>query len=84
MVNEKALDALPADSRKALMDALPGYLAALRKGTLGWRHEWPPVADQGRHDRRAGSGRDRATMQKAAGTSRRQWQKRLIPRTQDL
>jgi TRAP-type transport system periplasmic protein len=77
MVNEKALEALPADSKKALIDALPGYVAALRNGTKEGAtngRQWlvkegmtavPVSAD------------DRATMQKAAVEIVDKWQKRL-------
>ena len=79
MVNQKALDALPAESRKAVMDALPAYVAALRKGTLEGAtngRQWlikegmtaVPVPDN-----------DRATMQKAASTVVDNWLKRLKP-----
>jgi TRAP-type C4-dicarboxylate transport system substrate-binding protein len=79
MVNEKALEALPGDSRKALMDVLPAYLAALRKGTLEGAangRQWlikegmtaVPVSPE-----------DRATMQKAAVEIVDKWQKRLDP-----
>ena len=77
MINEKALEALPADQRKALTDALPGYLATLRKGTGDGAvngRQWlikegmtaVPVSPE-----------DRAIMQKAAVEIVDKWQKRL-------
>jgi TRAP-type C4-dicarboxylate transport system substrate-binding protein len=84
MVNEKAIEGLPADSRKALMDALPAYLAALRTGTKEGAtngRQWlvkegmtavPVPAD------------DRATMQKAAVEVVDKWQKRLDPEARPI
>jgi TRAP-type C4-dicarboxylate transport system substrate-binding protein len=77
MVNQKALDALPAESRKALMDALPGYVTALRKGTAEGStngRQWlvkegmtaVPVPAE-----------DREVMKKAAAEVVDRWQKRL-------
>jgi TRAP-type C4-dicarboxylate transport system substrate-binding protein len=79
MVNEKALEALPADSKKALMDALPAYIAALRQGTKEGAtngRQWlikegmtaVPVSPE-----------DRVVMQKAAVEIVDKWQKRLGP-----
>ena len=79
LVNGKALEALPADLRKTLTGALPGYLADLRTGTHdGAIHgrEWlikermtvVPV-----------SAADRASMQGVANQIRETWQKRLDP-----
>jgi TRAP-type C4-dicarboxylate transport system substrate-binding protein len=79
MINEKALEGLPPDLKKALMDALPGYVAALRKGTGDGAvngRQWlikegmtaVPVSPE-----------DRAVMQKAAVEIVDRWQKRLPP-----
>jgi len=79
MVNGQALAALPAGERKAVMGALPTYLADLREGTHGGAvhgREWlvkegmtvVPVAPA-----------DRATMQRVADEIRENWQKRLDP-----
>jgi len=79
LVNGKALEALPADARKALMSTLPTYLADLREGTHGGAvhgREWlvkegmtiVPVSPA-----------DRATMQRVADEIRESWQKRLDP-----
>jgi TRAP-type C4-dicarboxylate transport system substrate-binding protein len=79
MINDKALEGLPPDLKKALMDALPGYVATLRKGTgdgaINGR-QWlvkegmtaVPVSPE-----------DRAVMQKAAVEVVDRWQKRLPP-----
>ncbi len=79
LVNQKALDALSAEARKAVMDALPDYVAALRKGTFDGAtngRQWlikegmtaVPVSTS-----------DRATMEKAASTVVDNWLKRLKP-----
>jgi TRAP-type C4-dicarboxylate transport system substrate-binding protein len=77
MVNQKALDSLPADSKKALMDALPAYVANLRKGTgdgaINGR-QW--LVKEGMTPVPV-SAEDRATMQKAAAQVVDNWQKRL-------
>jgi TRAP-type C4-dicarboxylate transport system substrate-binding protein len=79
LVNEQALEGLSAEDRKALTDALPAYVAALRKGThegaINGR-QWllkegmtaVPVPPE-----------DRATMQAAAAKIVENWQKRLDP-----
>ena len=56
MVNQKALDALPADSEGA-DGRTPGYVAALRKGTAEGATNGRQMAGQGRHDRGAGVAR---------------------------
>lgn len=77
LINQKALDGLAPDLKKALMDALPAYVAALRKGTGEGSvkgREWlikegmtaVPVSPA-----------DRATMVKAASEIVDRWQKRL-------
>ena len=79
MVNEKALEGLPADSRKALTDALPGYVAALRKGTQEGAtngRQW--LIKEGMTAVPV-SAADRATMVKAAVEIVDKWQKRLPP-----
>ena len=79
LVNEKALEALPADVRKGLMDSLPAYVAALRKGTHEGAvngRQWlvkegmtaVPVPPE-----------DRALMQKVAAPIIDKWQQRLDP-----
>ena len=79
LVNEKALEALPADVRKGLMDSLPAYIAALRKGTHEGAvngRQWlvkegmtaVPVPSE-----------DRALMQKVAAPIIDKWQQRLDP-----
>jgi TRAP-type transport system periplasmic protein len=79
LVNQKALDALPADQRKAVMDAFPGYLADLRKGTHGGAtngRQW--LIKEGMTAVPV-SAADRETMKKAAGTVVDNWLKRLKP-----
>lgn len=79
MINEKALESLPADSRKALMDALPGYVAALREGTKGGAtngRQW--LIKEGMTAVPV-SAEDRAVMRKAAVEIVDKWQKRLEP-----
>jgi TRAP-type transport system periplasmic protein len=79
MVNQKALDALPPESRKAVMDALPGYVAALRNGTHGGAtngRQW--LVKEGMTAVSV-SPADRATMEKAAATVVDNWVKRLKP-----
>jgi TRAP-type C4-dicarboxylate transport system substrate-binding protein len=79
MVNEKAIEALPAEERKALMDALPAYVTALRNGTKDGAmngREWlikegmtaVPVPEA-----------DRKLMQSVAVEIVDKWQKRLDP-----
>lgn len=84
MVNEKALEALPAADRKALMDALPAYVAALRNGTKDGAtngRQWlikegmtaVPVPEA-----------DRKTMQTVAVDIVDKWQKRLDPESHKI
>ena len=79
LVNEQAIEALPADVRQELMKALPAYLTALRKGTNEGAtngRQWlikegmtaVPVSPA-----------DRATMQAAAKQIVDKWQTRLDP-----
>ncbi|HEX5078174.1 MAG TPA: TRAP transporter substrate-binding protein DctP [Geminicoccaceae bacterium] len=79
LVNGEALEALPAESRDALMTALPDYVAALREGSRGGfanGRDWlikegmtvVPVSPE-----------DRATMQAAAAKIVEAWQERLDP-----
>lgn len=79
LVNQKALDALPAESRKAVMDALPTYVADLRKGTFEGAtngRQW--LIKEGMTAVPVPAN-DRATMQKAASTVVDNWLKRLKP-----
>jgi TRAP-type C4-dicarboxylate transport system substrate-binding protein len=84
LVNEKAIEGLPADLRKDLMDALPAYVAALRNGTKEGAtngRQWlvkegmtaVPVPAE-----------DRAVMQKAAVEIVDKWQKRLDPEARPI
>jgi TRAP-type transport system periplasmic protein len=84
MVNEKAIEGLPEDSRKALMEALPAYVAALRTGTKEGAtngRQWlikegmtaVPVPAE-----------DRAAMQKSAVEIVDKWQKRLDPEARPI
>lgn len=79
LVNEEALSDLSDKDRKALMDAFPSYIEALRAGTKNGAangREWlikegmsvVPVSDA-----------DRKTMQVAADKIVEEWQKRLDP-----
>jgi TRAP-type C4-dicarboxylate transport system substrate-binding protein len=84
MINEKALEALPAESRKALTDALPGYVAALRKGTGDGAvngRQW--LIKEGMTAVPV-SAEDRTIMQKAAVEVVDKWQKRLDPETHKI
>jgi TRAP-type C4-dicarboxylate transport system substrate-binding protein len=79
MVNQKAIDDLPADSRKALMDSLPGYVAALRQGTKEGAtngRQW--LVKEGMTPVPV-SPADRAQMEKAAAGIIEGWLKRLPP-----
>lgn len=84
MVNEKALEALPSEDRKALTNALPAYVSALRTGTKDGAtngRQWlikegmtaVPVPDA-----------DRKTMQTAAVAIVDRWQKRLDPESHKI
>jgi len=77
MVNQKALDALPAESRKAVMDALPAYVIALRRGTADGStngRQW--LVKEGMTAVPV-SAEDREIMKKAASEVVDRWQKRL-------
>jgi TRAP-type C4-dicarboxylate transport system substrate-binding protein len=79
LVNGKALESLPADARKAVMSALPTYLADLREGTHGGAvhgREW--LVKEGMTVVPV-TAADRATMQRVANQIREAWQKRLDP-----
>lgn len=84
LVNEKALEGLPADSRKALMDALPAYVAALRTGTKEGAtngRQW--LVKEGMTAVPVPAA-DRAVMQKAAVEIVDRWQKRLDPEARPI
>jgi TRAP-type C4-dicarboxylate transport system substrate-binding protein len=79
LINQNALDALSAEDRKALSDALPAYIATLRKGTRDGAangREW--LLKEGMTAVPV-SAEDRATLQAAAAKIVDNWQKRLDP-----
>ena len=79
LVNEKAIEALPGNSKKALMDALPVYVAALRKGTQEGATNGRQMLIKEGMTAVPVSPEDRAVMQKAAVEIVDKWQKRLDP-----
>ena len=79
LVNEKAIEALPGNSKKALMDALPAYVAALRKGTQEGATNGRQMLIKEGMTAVPVSPEDRAVMQKAAVEIVDKWQKRLDP-----
>ncbi|MGE5511511.1 MAG: TRAP transporter substrate-binding protein [Bacteroidota bacterium] len=84
MVNEKALEALPADSKKALMDALPAYVAALRAGTKEGATNGRQMLIKEGMTAVPVSAEDRTVMQKAAAEIVDRWQKRLDPESHKI
>ena len=77
MVNEKALEGLPAGLAQGADGCAAGLRRRTAQGHAGRRHQRPAVADQGRHDRRPrlrrgsrdhaeGRGRDRRQVAEAA------------------
>jgi TRAP-type C4-dicarboxylate transport system substrate-binding protein len=79
LISDKALKALPEKDRKALMDALPGYIKALREGSRNGAvngRKW--LVEKGMKVVPVSS-EDRATMQAAAKKILDKWQKRLDP-----
>ncbi|MGH8765728.1 MAG: TRAP transporter substrate-binding protein [Burkholderiales bacterium] len=84
MVNQKALDELPAADRKAVMAELAVYARDLRKGSEdGYVNGRKWLLDKGMQVVPV-SAADRATMQKAAGAIVEKWQARLDPEQRKL
>jgi TRAP-type C4-dicarboxylate transport system substrate-binding protein len=84
LVNDKAMDGLPADVRKDLSAALPGYLTALRNGTRdGAIHGRDWLVKEGMVVVAVSPG-DRATMRAAAAQIVEKWQKRLDPQARKI
>ena len=84
MVNEKALEQLSADDRKALMDALPAYVTALRNGTKEGSingRQW--LIKEGM-TAVAVPDSDRKLMQTVAVDIVDKWQKRLDPESHKI
>jgi len=79
MINEKALDSLPAADRKALMDSMPAYVSALRAGTKDGAingRQW--LIKEGMTAVPVPAA-DRETMKAAAAVIIDKWEKRLDP-----
>jgi TRAP-type C4-dicarboxylate transport system substrate-binding protein len=84
MVNEKALAALSSDDRKALTDALPAYVSALRKGTKdGATNGRAWLIKEGMTAVEVPAS-DRKAMQAAAVDIVDRWQKRLDPESHKI
>jgi TRAP-type transport system periplasmic protein len=84
LINQKALDALPAAERNAVMDALPGYVSALRVGTKDGAvngRQW--LIKEGMTAVPV-SAADRKTMQSVAVQIVDKWQKRLDPESHKI
>lgn len=84
LVNEKALEGLPAADRKALMDALPGYVSALRTGTKEGAtngRQW--LIKEGMTAVPVPAA-DRTMMQSVAVEIVDKWQKRLDPESHKI
>lgn len=84
LVNEKALEALSAEDRKALMNALRGYVSALRTGTKDGAsngRQW--LIKEGMSAVPVPAA-DRKTMQAVAVEIVDKWQKRLDPESHKI
>lgn len=84
LVNEKSLEALSAEDRKALMNALPGYVSALRTGTKDGAtngRQW--LVKEGMTAVPVPAA-DRTTMRAVAVGIVDKWQKRLDPESHKI
>ncbi|MBE0626466.1 MAG: TRAP transporter substrate-binding protein [Burkholderiales bacterium] len=84
LVNQKALDALSAGERKAVMDALPGYLAALRSGTKDGAINGRQLLLKEGMTAVPVPAADRKSMQKLGVEIVDKWQKRLDPESHKI